>query len=76
MTIREGYPMRNTSSAEQSQGQKVWFAIKSNVSNNSTSDDKYQERIGQREAMKYLRENCYHRIECFAANSLAALMRK
>ena len=76
MIVQEGSPRRNASSVEQSQGQKVRFAIKSNVSNNSTSDDKYQERIGQREAMKYLRENCYHRIECSAANSLAALMRK
>ena len=25
---------------------------------------------------KYLRESCYHCIECFVANSLAALMRK
>ena len=25
---------------------------------------------------KYLRESCYHCIECFATNSLAALMRK
>ena len=25
---------------------------------------------------KYLRENCYHHIECSVANSLTALMRK
>ena len=28
------------------------------------------------EAQKYLRESCYHRIECSVANFLAALMRK
>ena len=28
------------------------------------------------EVGKYLRESCYHRIECSAANSLATLMRK
>ena len=55
MTIREGYPMRNTSSAEQSQGQKVWFDTRSNVPNDSTDDDKYLEGTGQREAMKYLK---------------------
>ena len=55
MTIREGYPRRNTSSAEQSQGQKVWFDTRSNVLNDSTDDDKYPEGIGQREAMKYLK---------------------
>jgi len=27
-------------------------------------------------AKKYLRENCYHRIECSVANSLTVLMRK
>ena len=51
-------------------------AIKSNVPDNSTIEDKYQEGAGQKEAMKYLRESCYHHIECSAINSLAALMRK
>ena len=55
MTIREGCPRRNTSSAKQSQGQKVWFDTRSNVLNDSTDDDKYPEGIGQREAMKYLK---------------------
>ena len=55
MTIREGYPMRNTSSAEQSQGQKVWFDTRSNVLNDFTDDDKYPEGTGQREPMKYLK---------------------
>ena len=51
-------------------------AIKSNVPNYSTDEDKYQEEIGQREAMKYLRESCYHLIECSTTNSLAVIMRK
>ena len=76
MIVQEGGPRRNAFSTEQSQGQKVQSAIKSNVPDNYTNKDKYPEWIGQREAMKYLRENCYHRIECSAANSLAALMRK
>ena len=67
---------RNVTSDEQSQGQKMWSTIKSNIPDHSTDEDKYQEGIGQREAMKYLRESCYHRIEYSAANSLAALMRK
>ena len=50
--------------------------IKSNVLDNSIVEDKYQEEIGQRKAIKYLKESCYHRIECFAVNSLTALMRK
>ena len=32
------------------------------------------ERAGGRGAKKYLGENCYHRIKCSAANSLAAFM--
>ena len=52
------------------------FDTKSNVLDNSTNEDKYQERIGQREAMKYLKESCYHCIKYSAANSLVALMRK
>ena len=76
MIVQEGGLRRNASSAEQNQGQKLQSAIKSNFPNNSIDEDKYQEGTRQKEAMKYLRESCYHRIECFVANSLAALMRK
>ena len=48
-------PRMNASSARQSQGQKMWFEIKSNVPNDSTDDDKYPEGTRQREAMKYLK---------------------
>ena len=76
MIVQEGGLRRNASLAKQSRDQKMRSAIKSNVSNNSTVEDKYQEGIGQREVMKYLRENCYHCIECSTANTLAVLMRK
>ena len=76
MIVQEGGSRRNASSTEQNQGQKLQSAIKSNFPDNSIDEDKYQERTRQKEAMKYLRESCYHRIECFVANSLAALMRK
>ena len=76
MIVQEGGLRRNASLAEQSRDQKMRSAIKSNVSNNSTVEDKYQEGIGQREVMKYLRENCYHCIECSTTNTLAVLMRK
>ena len=36
----------------------------------------HHESTGQKEAMKYLRENCHHHIKCSAANSLAALIWK
>ena len=48
-------PRRNASSAKQGQGQKVRSNIKSNIPDNSTNKDKYQEGTGQREAMKYLK---------------------
>ena len=38
----------------QSRGQKVQLDIKSNVLDNSTDEDKYQEGTRYREAMKYL----------------------
>ena len=41
MIVQEGGPRRNASSAEQSWGQKVRFAIKSNILDNSTGEDKY-----------------------------------
>ena len=74
--VQESDLRRNASSAEQSRGQKVRSAIKSNVPDNSIDEDKYQEGTRQMEAMKYLRESCYYHIECSATNSLAALMRK
>jgi len=55
MTIREVYPRRNTSSAEQIWGQKVRSDTNSNVPDDSTNEDKYLEEIGQREAVKYLK---------------------
>ena len=74
--VQKGGPRRNASSTEQSRGQKVWSAIQSNILGDSIDKDIHHESIGQREAMKYLRESCYHRIKCSAPNSLAALMWK
>ena len=74
MRVQKSDLSRNASSVEQSQGQKMRFVIKSNIPNNSTDEDKYQEGTGQREAMKYLRESYYHHIECSAANSVTTLM--
>ena len=45
----------NAFSAKQSQGQNIQFDVKSNVSDNFTDEDKYQERTGHRKAMKYLK---------------------
>ena len=36
----------------------------------------HYEHAGGMGVRKYLRESCYHHIECSAANSLATLMRK
>ena len=36
-------PRRNVTSAEQSRGQKMWSAIKSNIPDHSMDKDKYQE---------------------------------
>ena len=41
ITIRESCLKRNTSSAEQIRGQKVWSDTRSNVLDDSTNDDKY-----------------------------------
>ena len=76
MRVQEGGPRRNASSAEQGKGQKVWSTIQSNILGDSIDKDTYPESTRQREAMKYLRESCYHRIECSVANSLTTLIRK
>ena len=46
----------NTFSAKQSQGQNIQFDVKSNVSDNFTDEDKYQEGTRYTEEMKYLKE--------------------
>ena len=55
MIIQKGGSRRNASSAKQSRGQNIQFDIKSNVPDNFTDEDKYQERTGHRKAMKYLK---------------------
>ena len=52
------------------------FVVQGDVPGSSIDDDMFCERTGQMGARKYLRESCYHRIECSAANFLAALMKK
>ena len=74
--VGEGGPKRNASSAKQSRGQNVWSVIQSNVLGYPINKNTHHESIGQREAMKYLRESCHHHIKCSVANSLAPLMWK
>ena len=50
--------------------------IQGDIPVNSIDKDMHYEHIGGMGVKKYLRENCYHRIECSIANSLTALMRK
>ena len=73
---REGKPRRNISLAKRSRGQKVCLVIQGNIPRNSIDKDIRYERTRQMGDGKYLRKSCYHCIECFAANSLTALMRK
>ena len=74
--VQKDGPRRNASSVEQSRGQKVQSAFQSNILRGFIDKEIHHESIGQREAMKYLRESCYHHIEYSVANSLAALMWK
>ena len=56
--------------------QKCGLPPRSNVPGDSVDKDMHHESTEQRKAMKYLKESCYHRIECSVANSLAVLMKK
>ena len=55
MIIQNGGSRMNVSSAKQSRGGNLQSDIKSNVLDNSTDYDKYQEGTGRGEAMKYLK---------------------
>ena len=72
----EGKPRRSISSAKRSRDQTKCPVIQGNILGNSTDKNICYECIGQLECEKYLRESCYHRIECSTANALTALMRK
>ena len=72
----EGRPRRSISSAKLSRRQKVCSIIQGDVLGNSIDKHMHYERTGQMGDEKYLRESCYHHIECSTANSLATLMRK
>ena len=74
--VGKGKPRRNISLAKRSRGQKVCPVIQGNIPRNSIDKDIRYERTRQMGDGKYLRKSCYHCIECFAANSLTALMRK
>ena len=55
---------------------KTCLTIHGDVPRSSIDKDMHYERTGGMRVKKYLRENCYHRIECSVTNSLATLMRK
>ena len=55
---------------------KCGLPSRNNVPRDSIDKDTHHESTGQRKAIKYLRESCYHRIECSATNSIGALMWK
>ena len=48
----------------------------SNLLGSSNDRDVRHKHTRKMGTQKYLRENCYHRIEYFVVNSLVALMRK
>ena len=48
----------------------------SDLPRSSNDRDVRHKRTRKMGIQKYLRESCYHRIECSVANSLVALMRR
>ena len=78
MTVkaRGGGPKRNIPLAKQSKYQNVCPIIEGDITGSSIDKDVHYERIGGMKVRKYLRESCYHRIECSVVNSLGALMMK
>ena len=76
MTVKTGIgrPKRSISSAKRRRGQKVHSVVQNDVPRSSIDKDMHCERTGEMRTKKYLRKNCYHRIECSATNSLAAFM--
>ena len=70
--VRGGMPHR----LSEAEVRRCGLLSRNNVLGNSIDKDTHHESTRKKEVMKYLKESCYHRIECSAANSLAALMWK
>ena len=68
--------MRNIPSAKRSKNQNVCPIIQGDIPGSSIDKDMHYECTGEMKAKKYLRKSYYHRIKCFVANSLVALMKK
>ena len=62
--------------AKRNRGQIECPVIQDDLPENFNDNDIRYERTEQLGGGKYLRESCYHHIECSATNSLAVLMRK
>ena len=69
-------PRRNIPLAKRSEDQNMCSIIQGDVLGSSIDKVMHYECTGGMEARKYLRENCYHCIECSAVNALTALIRK
>ena len=67
---------RNISLDKRSTDRSVYPIVQGDILGNSTDKDMRYKRTRGIGAKKYLRESCYHCIECSIANFLAALMRK
>ena len=78
MTVKAGEegPRRNILSTKESKYQNVCPIIEGDITGSFVDKDLHYERTGRMEVRKYLKENCYHRIECSVPNSLDALMMK
>ena len=50
--------------------------VQSDLPRSSSNRDVHHKHTRKMRTQKYLRESCYHSIECSVANCLAALMRK
>ena len=70
--IGRGRPRRSFSLAKRKKGQKVCSVIQDDAPGSSIDKDMHCKRTGQMGPKKYLRKSCYHHIEYFATNSLAA----
>ena len=78
MTVKAGGrgPRRNIPLAKQSKYQNMCPIIEGDITGSSIDKDVHYERTKGMEVRKYLRESCYHCIECSVVNSLGTLMMK
>ena len=76
LELYSSYPRRNFLLGHSKSGSNIHFTNQCDLPRNSNDKDMHYKHTKEIGTQKYIRESCYHGIECTAATFLAAFMLK